>query len=200
MGVQPLLGTQNNLIEFLRLRRALELRLTLALLNPEDSVIRIAVDGLVVQALIPAEREGVNDGQKLPDIVGAVDRSEMKHPIARLQVDGLILHRPGITATGRIHSPRIRPYVRMQRQYGIIPIIRRVAIIINHLSIIIYHLHPLRHFDAKQTHAILDDLGYILCQYKAEELLLLIGLVEDRVVVIELIEHLGELVAVVGDA
>lgn len=193
MGVQPLLGTQNDLIEFLRLRRALELCLTLALLNPENSVIRVAVDGLVVQALIPAEREGVNDGQKLPDIVGAVDRSEMKHPIARLQVDGLILHRPGITATGRIHSPRIRPYVRMQRQYGIVAIIRRILLV---HSI----LHALRHLDAKQTHTILDNLSYILSQHEAEELLLLIRLVENRVVVVELIEHLGELVTVVGDA
>ena len=61
-------------------------------------------------------------------------------------------------------------------------------------------LHALWHLDAQQTHGVLDDLGHILGQNKAEELLLLIRLVEDRVVMIELIEHLGELVAVVGDA
>ena len=84
MGVQPLLGTQNNLIEFLRLWGALELGLTLALLNPEDGVVRVGIDGLVVQTLIPAKGEGVYNSKELTDIIGAVNRTKVKHLIACL--------------------------------------------------------------------------------------------------------------------
>ena len=41
---------------------------------------------------------------------------------------------------------------------------------------------------------------YILGEYEAEGTFLGIGLVEDAVVMIELVEDLGELVAVVGNA
>ena len=96
MGDQPRLGSRNDLIEFLRLRRAFQLRLTLALVDPEDGVVRVAIDSLVVQTLIPTEGKSVNDGEKFPDIICAVNRTEVKHLIARLQVDGLIFHRSGI--------------------------------------------------------------------------------------------------------
>ena len=60
-------------------------------------------------------------------------------------------------------------------------------------------LHPFGHFDAEEAHAVLDDLGHVLGYDEAHGLLLLVGLIEDRVVVIELVEHLRELIAVVGD-
>ena len=84
MRIEPLLSSQNNLIEFLRLWGALELGLTLALLNPEDGVVRVGIDGLVVQTLIPTESEGVYDSKKLTDIIGAVNRTKVKHLIACL--------------------------------------------------------------------------------------------------------------------
>ena len=43
--------------------------------------------------------------------------------------------------------------------------------------------HSLRHLDAQQAHTVLNDLRHILRQHKTEEFLLLIGLVENRVVV-----------------
>ena len=55
MGIEPLLGSQNDLIELFCLRGTLKLGLTFALLNPEDGVVRVGIDGLVVQALIPTE-------------------------------------------------------------------------------------------------------------------------------------------------
>ena len=58
-------------------------------------------------------------------------------------------------------------------------------------------LHPFGHFDAEEAHAVLDDLGHVLGYDEAHGLLLLVGLIEDRVVVIELVEHLRELIAVV---
>ena len=96
MCIEPLFCSQDNLIELLRLRRALEFGLTLALVDPEDGIVRVGIDRLVVQAPIPAEGKGVNNSEKLPDIVGSMNRAEVKHLIARLQIDGLIFHRTGI--------------------------------------------------------------------------------------------------------
>jgi len=95
--IEPLFCSQDNLIELLRLRRALEFGLTLALVDPEDGVVRVRIDSFVVQALIPTEGKGMNDGEKLSDIIRAVDRTEVKHLIACLQINGLVFHRPGIT-------------------------------------------------------------------------------------------------------
>ena len=61
-------------------------------------------------------------------------------------------------------------------------------------------LHTLRNLDAEESHTVLDDFGDIAGEDKAEGTLLLVGLVEDAVVMIELVEDLGELVAVVGNA
>ena len=60
-------------------------------------------------------------------------------------------------------------------------------------------LHSLRYLDTQQTHTVLDNLCYVLGQHQAYGLLLLIGLVEDREVVVELVEYLRQLIAVVGD-
>ena len=54
----------------------------------------------------------MDDGKELTDIIRAMDRSIVEHPITRLQVDGLIFHRSGITTTGSIDSPRIGPHLR----------------------------------------------------------------------------------------
>ena len=124
--IEPQLGSRNDLIELFCLRRTLEFSLALALLNPENGIVGVRIDSLVVQTLIPTEGKRMNDGEELPDVISAVNRTEMKHLIARLQIDGLIFHRPGITRTSGIHSPSVCPYFRMQRQDSIVAIIRRV--------------------------------------------------------------------------
>ena len=96
MGVEPVFCSGNDLEERLRLGVALKFCLTFALLNPEDGIVRIAVDDLGVQTLVPAKGKGMDAGKKLTDIVGAVDRAIVEHTIARLQVDGLIFHRPRV--------------------------------------------------------------------------------------------------------
>ena len=73
----------------------------------------------------------MNDSEEFSDVISAVNGAEMKHLIARLQIDGLIFHRTRIARTGCIHSPSVCPYVRMQRQYGIVAIVGRV--LTNHL-------------------------------------------------------------------
>ena len=62
------------------------------------------------------------------------------------------------------------------------------------------YLHALRHLYAEQRHAVLQRLANVLCQNETHNLLLLRLGVEDGVVVVELVERLCELVAVVGDA
>jgi hypothetical protein len=61
-------------------------------------------------------------------------------------------------------------------------------------------LHAFGHLDAEQCHGVLDGLGHVLRQYQTGDLLGVGVGTEDAVVVIELVEVLGELVAVVGDA
>lgn len=109
-----------------RLGVALKFCLTFALLNPEDGIVRIAVDNLVVQTLIPAKGKGMNDGEKLPDVVGAVDRTIVEHTIACLQVDGLIFHRTWVARACSIHSPRICPYLWGQGQNRVVAVCRGI--------------------------------------------------------------------------
>ena len=61
-------------------------------------------------------------------------------------------------------------------------------------------LHALRNLNTQESHTVLQDLRYVLGQHQADGLLLLVRLVQDGVIVIELVEHLGQLVAVVGNA
>ena len=190
MGTQPVFGTGDDLIEVLCLRRALQFRLALPFLHPEDGIVAVGVDGLLVLPLLPAECQRVDDGQKLTDIVGAVNWTIMEHASSCLQIDGLIFHWPRIARAGCIYSPCVCPHLGRQGQYGVMSVIWRI---LNH------KLHAFGHFDAKEGHTALDNFGNILSQHEADGFLLLIRLVENREVVVELVEHLRQLVTVVGD-
>ena len=194
--LQPFLCSRNDLIELFRLRIPLQCGLAFVFLNPEDGIIGIGIDGLVVKPLIPAKGKGMNDGEKLSDVIGAMNGTKVEHTLACLQIDSLVLHGSGIAGAGCIHSPCIGTYFHRQWTYGVVAVIGRV--LSHHLLTI--SLHSLWNFDTQQAHAILDDLGYVLRQHQTEESLLLIWFVQDGVVMIELVEHLCELVAVVGDA
>ena len=61
-------------------------------------------------------------------------------------------------------------------------------------------LHTLRHLNAQQRHTVLQCLAHVLCKYKAHHFLVVSVGTKDRVVVVELIESLGKLVTVVGNA
>ena len=126
MGLEPVFSTGYDLEEGFCLRRALQLGLTLAFGDPEDGVVGVAIDGLVVQALVPAEGKGMNDSQELPDVVRAMHRTIVEHLITSLQIDGLIFHRPRIPTTGSIHRPCIGTYLHRKRKYGVVAIRRRI--------------------------------------------------------------------------
>lgn len=68
----------------------------------------------------------MDDGEKLTDIVGAVDGAEMEDLGPRLQVDTLILHRPGIAGAGSIYRPRVCPYLWGQGQHGVVTVFWRI--------------------------------------------------------------------------
>ncbi len=110
MGLEPVFSTSDNLEKGLCLGIALQGRLTLTLLNPENGVVRIGVDGFIVQTLIPAKGQSMDDGEELTYIVCTMNRTIVEHTITRLQIDGLILHWTRISTTSRIHSPSVSPY------------------------------------------------------------------------------------------
>ena len=110
MSLKPMFCSGNDLEKRFRLGRALQLGLAFPLANPEDGVIAVGIDGFGVKSLLPTEGEGMYNGQELPDVIGAVNRTIVKHLIASLQIDSLILHRPRITRTGCIHCPSVCPY------------------------------------------------------------------------------------------
>lgn len=60
-------------------------------------------------------------------------------------------------------------------------------------------LHPLWYLYAEQCHAILNHFSHVLSQYEAGNLLCFGICIEDAIVVIELIELLGQFVAIVSN-
>src|SRR5574344_1652428 len=61
-------------------------------------------------------------------------------------------------------------------------------------------LNAFRNLNTEKLHTILDGLAYILGKHKANNLLLVCIGIQNAIVMIELIEFLGEFVAVVGNA
>ena len=62
VGVQPLLCPCNDLVEFFCFWCALQFGLAFAFVHPQDSIVGVAVDRLVVESLLPAECKGMDDG------------------------------------------------------------------------------------------------------------------------------------------
>ena len=111
MGAEPVFGTGDDLIELLGLRSALQLGLALLLVYPELGIHAVAVDYLVGNAFLGHQGEGVDDGEELADVVGAVDRTIVENLGTGLKVDALVFHRTGIAGTGGIHSPSVGYYL-----------------------------------------------------------------------------------------
>ena len=65
----------------------------------------------------------MDNGQELTDVIGTFHGTEVKHAIARLQVDGLILHRPRVAAACRVHGPGVGPDLGGQRQHRVVAVV-----------------------------------------------------------------------------
>lgn len=184
---QPVFGPCNNLIQGFRLGRTLQFCLALAFVDPEDGVVGIAVDGLVEKSLIPAEGQGVDDGQEFTDIIGALDGAEMEYAVACLQVYALVFHWAGIARTACVNSPRVCLYLGRQGQYGVVAVVGRVLHIFGFgVATESQHtiLHTLWNLDAEQGHAVADNLGNILGQHEASEFGLLVFGIQHAIVMI----------------
>ena len=92
----------------------------LFLAYPQLGIHAVAINYLVGNALLLHQGEGVDDGEKLADVVGAVDRTIMENLGTGLKVDALVFHRTGIAGTGGIHSPGVGYNFVGQRQNGIV--------------------------------------------------------------------------------
>ena len=136
----------------------------------------------------------MDNGQKLSDIIGAKNRTKVKDLSTCGKVDGTVFHLTGIARTGRVNSPSVRAHLHRKRQYGVVTVgggIDQHALRV---------LHPFRHFNTQQTHAVADNLGHIGGKNQSQGLFLRSVGVENAVVVIELIELFGQFIAVVGNA
>ena len=107
MGAEPVLGSGDDLVELFGLGSALQFGLALFLAYPELGIHAVAINYLVGNALLLHQGEGVDDGEKLADVVGAVDRTIVENLGTGLKVDALVFHRTGIAGTGGIHSPGV---------------------------------------------------------------------------------------------
>ena len=112
VSLQPVLCSCNHLKKWLGLFISLQFGLALALLYPEDGIIAVGVDGLVVESLVPAECQCMDDGEKFPDVIRAVHRTIVEHAGTCLQVYGLVFHRSRISRACCIHRPSVCPHLR----------------------------------------------------------------------------------------
>ena len=64
---------------------------------------------------------------------------------------------------------------------------------------IIDHLHFLRHLNAKQSHAKAYDFGHALTERETHGAHVIVGLLQNLVIVVEAVELLGKVIALICD-
>ena len=127
VSAKPVFGTGNDLIEWFGVLVALELGLAFAVAHPEDSVIGVRIDYLVGDALLLHECQGMDNGQKLTDVVGAVHRAIVKHPCPCSQVYALVLHWSRVSRAGCVYSPGVGLHFGGEGKNGVVAVRRRVG-------------------------------------------------------------------------
>ena len=121
---QPVLGTCHELQQPLVLRCRRQRGLRLALRHPDDGSPAVAIDRHG-HSLLLHQCHGVYDGQELPDVVRAVDGTEVKDLLPRLQINAPILHGPWITAAGGIHGNGFGRHLHGQWEHGVVAVVGR---------------------------------------------------------------------------
>ena len=107
MDAQPLLGTADDLVEGFGFGRVFKFRLAMLFIDPRHRRETVGIDDFVGDSALFHQCKGVDNRQKLADVVRAENGSEMKHLRTRRKVDALILHLPGIARTGGIDGPSV---------------------------------------------------------------------------------------------
>jgi len=136
MGGEPSLGAGYEFVGFGCGVVAHELGLAMLVAHPEDGIVRVGVDSLVVYALLVHEGQGVYDGEELADVVGATNGAEMEDLRPCGQVDALVFHRSWVSGTGSVHRPRVCSHLRRQGQHGVVAIVGRRDWLVTHDSVL----------------------------------------------------------------
>ena len=99
--LQPFLGTFNEFIEPGCAGVANEGGSAFAVLDPEHGVATVGKDGNLPTFLL-AEGKGMNDGEKLTDVVRPIDRTEMKDFRGGTEMHAAIFHLSRIARAGSL--------------------------------------------------------------------------------------------------
>lgn len=110
MGAEPVLCAGYDLMELRGLGSMLQFGLALFLFYPQLGIHAVAIDYLVSNPPLFHQGKGVDYGEELADIIGAVKWTVVENLCSRLQVYALVFHRTGIAGTGCIYSPGICHY------------------------------------------------------------------------------------------
>ncbi len=109
VGAEPVLCAGYDLMELRGPGSMLQFGLTLFLFYPQLGIHAVAIDYLVSNPPLLHQGKGVDYGEELADIIGAVKWTVVENLCSRLQVYALVFHRTGIAGTGCIYSPRHLP-------------------------------------------------------------------------------------------
>ena len=104
--LEPRFGTLDELKEFFGLFSTIKQGLARLLAHPTDSRAAIAVDNHL-EPLLVEHGQGVDDGEKLANIIGAVYGAEVKYLLAVAEVYTTVLHRARVAATRGIYGKGI---------------------------------------------------------------------------------------------
>ena len=110
VGAEPVLCAGYDLMELRGLGSMLQLGLALFLFYPQLGIHAVAVDYLVSNPPLLHQGKGMDYGEELADIIGAVKWTVVENLCSRLQVYALVFHRTRIAGTGCIYSPGICHY------------------------------------------------------------------------------------------
>ena len=113
--LQPAFGPFNHLIELLCARSPRQSGAAFLLLDPQQGVAAVGINGEWRTHLLE-QGQGMNNGQELTDIVGAINRAVMKHHLPRLEINATIFHLTRISRTGRINGQGIGCHFWWQMQ------------------------------------------------------------------------------------
>ncbi len=113
--LQPAFGPFNHLIKLLCARSPRQSGAAFLLLDPQQSVAAVGINGEWRTHLLE-QGQGMNNGQELTDVIGAINRAVMKHHLPRLEINATVFHLARISRTGRINGQGVGRHFRWQMQ------------------------------------------------------------------------------------
>ena len=97
--------TADDFVEFFGFGRMFEFGLAMFFMDPRHCRETIGIDDFIGDSALFHQCEGVDNRQKLADVVRAENGSEMEYLFARRKVDALVFHLSRIARTSGIDGP-----------------------------------------------------------------------------------------------